>query len=241
MKQPELYTLAGDKRDPGSKSAIGLRDELKIPAVLYGPKIKENIHFSIDEADLEKILSVSQTKLQKLTIDGKEYETLLKKVDFDPVTDRALHADFYVLDPKTPVKLRVPVRLNGIAKGVREGGGRVLQPLRIVNVKVLPEIIPAMFELDITDLDIGDSLHVSELDMEGIVPLDNLNQTIVTVVQPKSESAFESELEDEEEELLEELAEGEELPEGEEALEEGEEEAEGDEAKEKKDKKDKKE
>ncbi len=217
MKRPELYNLTGEIRDAGSKTASALRDELKIPAVLYGPKVKENIHFKIHESDLDKILSVSQTKLQKLTIDGKEYETLLKKVDFDPVTDRALHADFYVLDPKTPVKLRVPIRLTGIARGVRDGGGRVLQPLRIVNVKVLPDIIPAMFELDITDLDIGDSLHVSELDMEGIVPLDDPKQTIVTVVPPKSEAAFTSALEEEDEELLEEAVEGEELAEGEEA------------------------
>lgn len=216
MKRPELYNLAGEKRDAGNRSASGLRDEMKIPAVLYGPKVKENVHFSISESDLEKILSVSQTKLQKLTIDGKEYETLLKKVDFDPVSDRPLHADFYVLDPETPVKLRVPIRLKGIAKGVRDGGGRVLQPLRIVNVKVLPEAIPAMFELDITDLNIGQSLQVGELDMEGIIPLDNPNQTIVTVVPPKSESAFTSDLEDEEE-LLEEVGEGEELAEGEEA------------------------
>lgn len=215
MKRPELYNLTGEKRDTGNKSSSGLRDELKIPAVLYGPKVKENIHFSIDESDIEKILSVSQTKLQKLTIDGKEYETLLKKVDFDPVTDRALHADFYVLDSETPVKLRVPIRLTGIAKGVRDGGGRVLQPLRIVNVKVLPETIPAMFELDITELNIGDSLQVGELDMEGIIPLDNPNQTIVTVVPPKSESTFTSDLEDEED-LLGEVAEGEEALEGEE-------------------------
>ncbi|MEX0945384.1 MAG: 50S ribosomal protein L25 [Balneolaceae bacterium] len=236
MKQPELYNLVGEKRDAGNKSAAILRHELKVPAVLYGPKVKENIHFSIEESDLEKILSVSQTKLQNLTIDGKEYKTLLKKVEYDPVTDRALHADFYVLDKNTRVKLRVPVRLKGIAKGVRDGGGRVLQPLRIVNVKVLPEKIPAMFELDITDLDIGHSLHVSELDMEGIDPLDNPNQTIVTVVPPKSESAFTSDLEVEEEDILEEgeLAEGEELEEGEEA--EGEK-TEGEETKESKDSK----
>lgn len=235
MKQPELYELAGEKREADRKSTASLRKELKVPAVLYGPKLKENVHFSIEESDIEKILSVSQTKLQNLTVDGKEYKTLLKKVDFDPVTDKVLHVDFYVLDDETPVKLRVPIRLTGIARGVRDGGGRVLQPLRIVNIKVLPENIPAMFELDITNLDIGHSLSVGELDMEGIIPLDNPNQTIVTIVPPKSEALFTSELEDEEEELLEgeeaELAEGEEA-EGEEG--EGEE-GEGEETEESKD------
>ena len=168
MNQPELYQLEGEKRELGSKVSETLRENLRIPAVLYGPKVEENIHFSISEVDLEKILSVSQTKLQTLTVDGKEYKTLLKNVEFDPVTDRALHADFYVLDDETPVKLRVPIRLKGVAIGVRDGGGRVFQPMRIVRIKVLPNKIPAMFELDISDLEIGDSLHVSELDMEGI-------------------------------------------------------------------------
>jgi len=197
MKQPDLYKLEGEKRETGRKSALGLRNELRIPAILYGPKVKENINFSISEVDLEKILSVSETKLQNLTIDGKEYKTLLKNVEFDPVTDRALHADFYVLDEKTPLNLKVPIRLTGVAKGVRDGGGRVFQPLRIVRIKVIPEKIPAQFELDISDLDIGDSLHVSELNLEGIEPLDDPRQTIVTIAPPKSEALFTSALEEE--------------------------------------------
>lgn len=228
MKQAEKFELEGEKRELGRKSSDALRSELRIPAVLYGPKIKENIHFSISEPDLEKILSVSATKLQVLTVDGKEYQTLLKNVEFDPVTDRALHADFYVLDEKTPVKINVPVRLTGTAIGVRDGGGRVFQPLRIVRVKVLPDRIPSQFELDITHLEIGDSIQVAELDLDGIDPLDDPSRTIVTIAPPKSEELFTSSTISEEDEL-EELAEGEEaeLEEGE--VPEGEEAAEGDE------------
>lgn len=220
MKKPEIYELEGTKRDTGKKSASQLRDELRIPSVLYGPKIKENVHFSISEADIDKILSVSQTKLQELKIDGKSYNTLLKNVEFDPVSDRALHADFYVLDEATMVSLKVPIRITGSAKGVVEGGGRVYQALRIIRIKVLPEKIPAMFEVDISDLDIGDSVHVSDIEMEGIVPLDDPSRTIVTITPPKSEALFETAIESEEEELEEgelELAEGEEAPEDEEA------------------------
>ncbi|WP_069130562.1 50S ribosomal protein L25 [Rhodohalobacter halophilus] len=213
MKQPEIYKLEGKKRDLGKKSVAQLRDELRVPAVLYGPKIEENIHFSILEVDIEKILSSSQTKLQELTIDGETYKTLLKNVEFDPVTDRVLHADFYVLDEKQRVKLKIPIRLTGTAIGVRDGGGRVFQTMRIVRVKVMPDRIPAEFELDITELGIGDSLHVSELDMEGIDPLDDPRRTIVTIAPPKSEALFTTAIEPDEEEL----------PEGEEALVEGEE------------------
>lgn len=222
MNQPELYKLEGEKRDLGTKTAESLRENLRIPSVLYGPKVEENVHFSISEVELEKILSVSQTKLQELTVDGTTYKTLLKNVEFDPVSDRALHADFYVLDEETPVKLKIPIRLKGIAKGVRDGGGRVFQPLRIVRIKVMPDRIPAMFELDISDLEIGDSLHVSELDMEGIDPLDDPRRTIVTIAPPKSESLFTTTLATEEEEVEEgEVPEGEEV-EGEEGVAEGE-------------------
>lgn len=224
MKQPDIFELEGAERELGKKVSKNLRSELRIPAVLYGPKVKENVHFSILESDLEKILSVGETKLQKLTVNGKEYNTLLKNVEFDPVSDRALHVDFYVLDPKTPVTLKVPIRLTGTSRGVRESGGRVFQPLRIVRVRVLPEIIPAVFQVDISDLDIGDSVHVSELEMEGIIPLDDPSRTIVTIAPPKSEELFTSSLE--EEGLLDE----EELLEGEETLAEGEEPAEGEEA-----------
>lgn len=233
MMQPELYELEGAKRELGKRETKKLREDLRIPAVLYGPKVKENVHFSILESDIDKILSVGKTKLQNLTVDGKEYKTLLKNVEFDPVTDRALHVDFYVLDPKTPVTLKVPIRLTGTAKGVRENGGRVFQPLRIVGIRVLPDKIPAQFEVDISPLDIGDSVHVGELEMEGIVALDDSSRTIVTIAPPKSEALFTSSIE-EEEELLEEgeeVAEGEELAEGEEPA-EGEEGAEGEDAEE---------
>lgn len=229
MKQPEKYKLEGEIRDLGKKSVAQLRDELKVPAVLYGPKVEENIHFSISEVDIEKILSSSETKLQELTINGETYMTLLKNAEFDPVTDRVLHADFYVLDDTQRVKLKIPIRLTGTAIGVRDGGGRVFQTMRIVRVKVMPDKIPAEFELDISELGIGDSLHVSELDMEGIDPLDDPRRTIVTIAPPKSEALFTTSIEPDEEELLE-GEEAEELAEGEEAL-EGEEAPEGDEEK----------
>jgi len=231
MTKPDIVKLEGEKRDTGKKISGKLRDELRVPSVLYGPEVKENIHFHVSELDLDKILSNPQTKLQELTVDGKTYNTLLKRVEYDPISDRAIHADFYVLADNHRVTLRVPIRLKGIPVGVTDGGGRVFQPLRIVRVKVLPDVIPAQFEVDISHLQIGDSVHVSELDMEGITPLDDPSRTIVTVTPPKSEALFTTTAVIDEEEL----EEGE-LPEGEEAeLEEGET-PEGEEAEEAEDK-----
>lgn len=188
MTPPEVTKIEGIKRDIGRKNSVDLRESKQVPAVLYGPNVAENIHFSVSELELEKILAVPQTKLQDITIDGTSYRTLLKKVEFDPITDRPLHADFYVLSDTHRVSLRVPVRLIGTPKGVREGGGRLFQPLRIIRIKVLPERIPAEFTINVTDMEIGDSLHISDLDMDGIIPLDSVQRTIVTIRPPKGET-----------------------------------------------------
>lgn len=228
MTNPEVVSLQAEARDTGKKKAEELRDNLRVPAVLYGPEVKENIHFSVDELELEKILSKSQTMIQELSIDGKKYKTLLKKVEYHPVNDRPLHADFYVLADNHKVTLRVPIRLEGVPRGVTEGGGRIFQPMHILRIRVLPENIPAEYTLNIEELSIGDSLHVRDLELEGIEPLDDMSRTIVTIRPPKSEALLKSMVTtaepEEGEEVEGEVAEGEEPEEGE-APEEGEEES----------------
>ncbi|MDX1618087.1 MAG: 50S ribosomal protein L25 [Balneolaceae bacterium] len=233
MTTPDVFELKGEPRETGRRAADALRDALRVPAVLYGPKVDENIHFSVDELELEKILSVSKRQIIELEVDGTSYRTLLKSTEFHPVSDRAIHADFYVLDEEHKVTLSVPVRVEGTAVGVTEGGGRVFQPMHILRIRTYPANIPGDYTVDITDLEIGDSIHVRDLDLEGIEALDDDSRTIVTIVPPKSEALLTSTLITEEEPEEEELEEGE-LPEGEEPIEgeaaEGEEGAEGEDA-----------
>ena len=212
MSYPELIKLEGTVRDLSRKSTKELRDHSKVPAVLYGPEIEENIHFSIDEIELEKILKKKETKLQELTIDGKVYKTLLKRVEYHPVTDRALHADFYVLSDNHKVTLRVPISLVGAARGIVEQGGRLFQPINSMRIRVFPGQIPAQFEIDITPMQIGDSVHVSDLDLGDIIPIDSLSRTIVNIRPPKG--ALVTELDGEEGEEGIEGAEGAEGAEG---------------------------
>lgn len=226
MTTPDVIEVKGKIRETGRKVADALRDALRVPAVLYGPKIKENVHFSIDELELEKILSVSKRQIIELEIDGTTYKTLLKSADFHPVSDRPVHVDFYALDDEHKVTLSVPIRVEGSAIGVTDGGGRVFQPMHILRIRTYPDRIPGDYTVDITELEIGDSIHVRDLDLEGIVALDDGSRTIVTIVPPKSEALLtstlvtevedEEELEEGEEPVEGELAEGEEAPEGEE-------------------------
>ena len=187
MAKPEYVKLEGKPREINKKVNRELRAAKRVPAVLYGPEVQENQHFSIDELALEKILSRAQTKVQELTIDGKVFKTLLKRTEFDPVTDRPIHADFYVLSDIHQVTLRVPIGIKGHARGVVEGGGRLFQPMKYLRIRVLPENIVAEFQVDVTPLKIGQSFHVSDLELDGIIPLDSLNRTIVTIRPPKGQ------------------------------------------------------
>ena len=217
MAYPELVKIEGTPRELSKKANRELRAQKRVPAVLYGPEVKENVHFSVDELELEKILRKAQTKLQELTIDGKTYKTLLKRTEFDPITDRPIHADFYVLSDNHKVTLRVPIRINGTARGVTEGGGRMFQPMKFLRIRVLPEFIVAEFDVDVTPLKIGQSFHVGDLELDGITPLDALNRTIVTIRPPKGKLVSDV-LDDEEETTSEEG--DEEAAEGEEGAEE---------------------
>lgn len=229
MTKPEVITLEGKIRETGRKAADALRDAMRVPCVLYGPEVDENVHFSLDELEFEKILAVSKRQIIEIEIDGETYRTLLKEVEFHPLTDRPVHVDFYVLADDHKVTLSVPIHLEGTPVGVREEGGRIFQPMHILRIRVTPDMIPGVYSVDISELKIGDSLHVRDLELEGIIPLDDLSRTLVTIRPPKSEELLSSSLITEEP-SEEELEEGEEAVEGE--LEEGEEPAEGEEAEE---------
>ncbi len=215
MITPEVVELEGKKRETGRKAADALRDAMRVPAVIYGPEVDENIHFSVDELELEKILAESTRQILELKIDGENHRTLLKDIEFHPLTDRPVHVDFYALAEDRKVTLSVPIRLEGTPTGVTEGGGRIFQPMHILRIRVTPDLIPGAYTVDVSDLKIGDSLHVRDLELEGIIPLDDLSRTLVTIRPPKSEALLTSSL------ITEEPSEAE-LEEGEEALEEGE-------------------
>lgn len=215
MISPEVVELKGKKRETGRNAAETLRDAKRVPGVLYGPEVDDNLHFSVDELELEKILAESKRQILELTIDGETHKTLLKDIEFHPLTDRPIHLDLYALADDRKVTLTVPIKLEGTPVGVTEGGGRIFQPMHILEIRVTPDLIPGAYTVDISELEIGDSLHVRDLELEGIIPLDDLGRTLVTIRPPKSEALLTSS-------LISEEAGEEELEEGEEALEEGE-------------------
>ncbi|MEX2404766.1 MAG: 50S ribosomal protein L25 [Balneolales bacterium] len=204
MLKPTVFKIESPKRPLGKKAVNKLRKESLIPGVIYGPKIKENIHVTVPELELEKILASGTTNIASFKVDKVgNFDTLLKKTEFDPVTDKPIHADFYALDKDTPVTLTIPIRLTGTPAGVVEGG-RMYQPLRMLEVRCDPDKIPAEFTFDISELGVNESLHVSDLVVEGVIPLQDPVRTIAVIRPPKG--AVEDTIEAEEEEGFEEAA-----------------------------------
>lgn len=180
------YTLQvmprGKKPNPRELRRSGF-----IPGVLYGPGIHHLI--TVRARDLEMLLSrITRSTRITVELDGKRLPTFIKEIQYDPLTDRVIHIDLYHPAPDKPVTLEVPVRLRGEARGRKEGG--VLQILRdVVTVRGPIEAIPEIIEIDVTQLGIGQAIHVNDLKLEGVQLLTPGEVTIVAVVAPRKEEA----------------------------------------------------
>ncbi len=180
--------LKATKREISTKGAINqLRKDGFVPGVYYS-KGHDEIIFSVDEVALNKFVFTSETNVIELTIEGEEpLSCIIKDVQFDPVTDRVVHVDLQGLTLGQTLQMEIPINFIGTAVGIKEGG--ILQEqLHKLEVECLPRNIPQHLEIDITNLSLGDSIHVSDLEFEGIKILTNEDASVVSVVQPRSET-----------------------------------------------------
>jgi len=178
--------LADARGGVGKGVARKLRAAGRIPAVLYG-KGKEGEAISVDPTLLERLLHTSESGMNTLidlSVDGRTSTVLLKDLQRDPIRGRYLHADFFVVDLKQELQVTIPLHFVGKAKGL-EFGGIVEHPLREVEVACLPQAIPDSIEVDVTELNIGDSLHVRDLQtLAGVRLLSDGDLAIALVEQP---------------------------------------------------------
>ncbi len=205
MEQLELKAKV--RKTIGNGPARALRREGKIPAVLYGPKT-ESILLSVKVRDIEQLLkagNVGQVLLNLIIQNGQETTrpAMIKELQAHPVSGLFLHIDFYEIDLARKIRVGVPVVATGKSVGVEVGG--LLQIVRHeLEVLCLPTQIPESIEVDVTNLEIGDSIHIEEIELEGDVEIPaDVNFTVITCLAPK----VEVEPEEEEEELEEEAEE----------------------------------
>ena len=187
----------------GNGPAKTLRREGRIPAVLYGRRT-DPVLLSVSTHDLEAVLKKSaggQALLNLMIQNGETTKktAIIKELQTHPVSRDFLHVDFYEIDMKRKIRIKVPVIAKGKSKGVEDGG--TLQFVRReLEVLCLPIEIPEAFEVDITELEIGDSVHVNEIQLNENIEIpeaEEVNFTVLTVVSPKAEEIVEEEIEEE--------------------------------------------
>lgn len=200
----EHYELnATVRKTTGNSPARELRRGGHIPAVIYGPQT-ESVLLSVNNKEFEQILkkgNIGSIILNLVIQNGKKVTkpAMIKELQSHPVSGEFLHIDFYEIDMQRKINVMIPIVTKGISKGVELGG--LLQIIRReIEVLCMPGDIPEAFELDITDLDVGDSVHVEEIPLGDNVEISSdVNFTVLTIVSPKVEEVEE----EEEEEALE--------------------------------------
>ncbi|MBN1339649.1 MAG: 50S ribosomal protein L25 [Bacteroidales bacterium] len=177
----------------GKKDAKMHRKESKIPCVLYGGK--EQIHFVVDEKSFSRIIFTPDVYLVKLSIEKKEHIAILQDVQYHPVSDRVLHADFLEAVEGKPVSVSLPIQVEGNSVGVIRGGKLIIK-MRKIKVRGLVSDIPDYITLNIDKLDIGDSIRIRDIQVEKLNFSDTPGAVVVTVKTARGAAA--GQLEEEE-------------------------------------------
>ncbi|MFO0630891.1 MAG: 50S ribosomal protein L25 [Polyangiales bacterium] len=183
-------TVSASKRSSSGKSpARRTRAEGKVPAIVYGPH-ETATAIAVNAKDVKAILAapLGRNTVVTLDLEGASGLAMLKAFDHHPLTREIVHADFYHVRLDRPVVVPVPFVVTGRSKGIAVEGGVLRQIYRTLLVRCTPEKIPAKIELDITNLGLGESLHVRDLTLpEGVAVKLDAGQTIVSVVAPEKE------------------------------------------------------
>ena len=174
------------RTETGKKATHSLRKENGVPCALYGIQKDENgkpvaTHFTVTVEGLRKLVYTPHIYVVDLNIDGKVVNAIMKDIQFHPVTDAILHVDFLQIDEANPIVMEVPVKLEGLAEGVKAGGKLALQ-MRKLKVKALYNVIPERLVVDVTSLGLGKTIKVGELNYEGLQIL-NAKEAVVCAVK----------------------------------------------------------
>lgn len=175
----KTVSLSGSLRESvGKKDAVQLRKSGRVPAVLYGGS--DQVHFHVDEIELEKITHNPDVFVINLDLDGTNYDAIIQEAQYHPVTDKAVHIDFLLTTSDKPVVMGLPVRTQGQAAGVVAGGALTMN-FRKLRVRGIANQLPDAVNIDVKAMNIGDSVRVSDVEVENAELLHPANAVIVAV------------------------------------------------------------
>lgn len=190
MKEIAIAAMA--RAGVGKGPARQARRDGNIPAVVYGPEI-EPMSVSVPEREFRAAMKAAHSSsILTLTVDGKENRVILRELQRDPVSNKVVHLDFHAISMSKPIYVSLPIKFIGVPRGVKTDGGIMQATMREMEISCLPSDIPDQFEIDVTDLGIGDSLHVEDLSIPNVEILTPKNRTVVVISAPtviKSEAS----------------------------------------------------
>jgi len=180
----KTVSMSGSLRaNVGKKDAKMNRASGKVPCVIYGGK--EELHFAIEEKILEKIIFTPYTFLIDLDIEGKKFTATLQDVQYHPVSDKTLHADFLQVTKGKPIIVSLPIRVEGSSPGVLRGG-KLVKKFRKMRVKGLSEHMPEEIVINISKMEIEDSLRVSDIKIPNIEILEVMSNLVISVASTRA-------------------------------------------------------
>lgn len=191
----ETVQLSGSSRaNVGKKGTKAVRDAGNVPCILYGSG--EQLAFQVRKADIMKLIFNPNVYQIELDIDGVKKKAILQDKQMHPVTDKPLHVDFLELADDKEVKMRIPLRISGRSKGVMNGG-KLMTNFRSIKVAGLPKDLPAVIELDVTPLKIGQAIRTSEISIPGVRVVADPNAVVVAVKMARGAVVVDDEEEEE--------------------------------------------
>src|SRR5690606_6915994 len=171
------------RQNVGKRDAKELRYEGKIPAVLYGGK--EQTHLAVSAADLKSVLYTADVVFVELDVDGNNTRAIVQDAQFHTLTDLVTHVDFLELFDDNQVSVNIPIKLTGDSPGVKMGG-KLVQKLRSLRVKALPNDLPQEILVPMESLEVGKSYRVEQVELANAKILNNADDTIVSVIMSRA-------------------------------------------------------
>ena len=179
----DVIMLAAQPREAGKRGARAARRNGDVPCVLYGHHVAP-VAFQVSEKSLKPLIYTDETHIVQVELDSDSWECIIKDIAFHPVTDRPMHADFQVLQAGEKVTMAVPVRYLGTPIG-QTHGGRTNYVINELEITCLPKDIPSHVDIDVSEVDIGDAVYVSDLDFEALEFHAPTNQILMTILRPR--------------------------------------------------------
>ncbi|MDX2250490.1 MAG: 50S ribosomal protein L25 [Bacteroidia bacterium] len=181
MKTTELK--AHKREQVGKRTAKDLRAAGNIPGVIYDEQ--NATHIFIEAKEVGKVLYTPETYIVNLDVDGEVTQAIVRSAEYHPVTEKILHVEFLKVSDSKKVKLTLPVKLNGIPVGVAKGG-KLTAKVRKLTVKGIPAKLPEVIEVEVSHLDLGQTIKVGQAKIEGVEILTSPSAALASVEIPRS-------------------------------------------------------